>query len=141
MERNYFEKVHQNNIKWKRKIHTTLVEHKIFDFQNYIKICVATSVFHLSCSEIYRRKTLIFFSSKSGRKKYIETNFAHRSYIEQSTSKQHQYFTHGNYIRKVCRNDVEIIDSFFSTHRCNIGIILVSVQTKCVRYLVFLTKD
>ena len=65
MERNYFEKGHQNDIKSKRDIQTTLLfdisktyqketsKHaKFFAFQNHIKICV-TTVFHLNRAKKY----------------------------------------------------------------------------------------
>ena len=91
MERNYLEKVHQNDIKSKRDIQTTLVfnisktyqkeilkQPQLFTFKNHIKICV-TSVFHLNFNKKFTETRLIFCPAKSGRKKYIKTTLIFRS--------------------------------------------------------------
>ena len=91
MEQNYLENI-QTNIKSKRDIQTTLVfnisktyqnqisknhnfikKPQLFVFQNRIKICSVTSVFHPICTKKYTETTLIFYPSKSGQKEYIET--------------------------------------------------------------------
>ena len=86
MEQNYFEKVHQNNIKSSSDIQTTLVFNISKTYQKEISTTIfclskyhqnkraqVTSVVYLNSIKKYTKTTIIFRPSKSGRKKYIET--------------------------------------------------------------------
>lgn len=107
-------------IKSKRDSETTLVFNISKTYQKEIlnwlqffayKItwkCGVTSVFHLNCTKKYAKITLIFRPSKSGQ--YMRRqNFAHRSYAEQSTSKNVDFL-----LIKIASKKVRRIDGDFS---------------------------
>ena len=121
--------------------------------------CGVTSVFHLNCTKKYTKITLIFRPSKSVQYKRRQ-NFAHRSYAEQSTSKNVDFCLSKLHRRKCVestaifrtskfhqRNYVKIkimwkfIDMFFSTYRQNIDIKSDVDLTWRVRCVGILTKD
>ena len=112
MERNYLEKVHQNNIKSKSKrgIQTTwgfnisnLIKKRYQNDHNFLPFKITSKY-----AQKNTPKQRWFFVQRSQVKKSTSKRrryFAHRSYAEQSTSKQRWFFAHQDYIENVRQND------------------------------------
>ena len=109
MERNYFEKLHQNKITSKSEVQTALVfnisktfhkemakRQRFFVFQKQIKI--STSNFTIkNASKNTLKQRLFFCPSKLGRTKHIETT---------------SFFRPSKLYQKIMSNDVKIREYF-----------------------------
>ena len=82
-----------------------------FFFQNHIKICEVTSVFHLNYTKKFNTTTLNFCPSKPGRRKTLKRRryLAYRSYAEQSSPNDVNFLLIEISSKKGRRNDVDFL--------------------------------
>ena len=93
MEQNYFEKVHQNNIKSSSDIQTTLV----FNISKTYQKEISTTIFCLSKYHQNKRAQVTSVVLKITPKQLLF--FVHRNQVEKSTSKRRRYFTYRYYLQ------------------------------------------